>query len=152
MNKIIYIFLGAVIVVGGIVLWSSRDISSLPNDTATTTNPGNGEAMACTQEALMCPDGSGVGRQGPKCEFAPCPNQDSFTGRLEQLGSGFFLIISELPGSSAEEITYSLPLHLSLVSTNKPLSDWATKNAEVTITGTFKTGNFLEVQTINLTK
>ncbi len=29
---------------------------------------------ACTQEAKQCPDGSYVGRTGPKCEFAPCPN------------------------------------------------------------------------------
>jgi len=29
---------------------------------------------ACTQEAKLCPDGSYVGRTGPKCEFAPCPN------------------------------------------------------------------------------
>lgn len=28
---------------------------------------------ACTQEAKICPDGSAVGRQGPSCEFAPCP-------------------------------------------------------------------------------
>lgn len=29
---------------------------------------------ACTQEAKQCPDGSYVGRIGPNCEFAPCPN------------------------------------------------------------------------------
>ncbi len=28
---------------------------------------------ACTQEAKLCPDGSSVGRTGPKCEFAVCP-------------------------------------------------------------------------------
>lgn len=28
---------------------------------------------ACTQEAKLCPDGSSVGRTGPNCEFAPCP-------------------------------------------------------------------------------
>lgn len=27
----------------------------------------------CTMEAKLCPDGSSVGRGGPKCEFAPCP-------------------------------------------------------------------------------
>lgn len=32
--------------------------------------------VACTMEAKLCPDGSSVGRQGPNCEFAPCPNQD----------------------------------------------------------------------------
>ncbi len=34
---------------------------------------GNPEPVACTQEAKVCPDGSGVGREGPSCEFAPCP-------------------------------------------------------------------------------
>lgn len=31
------------------------------------------EPVACTMEARECPDGSYVGRQGPHCEFAPCP-------------------------------------------------------------------------------
>jgi len=31
------------------------------------------EPTGCTLEALACPDGSAVGRVGPKCEFAPCP-------------------------------------------------------------------------------
>jgi len=31
--------------------------------------------VACTMEAKLCPDGSSVGRIGPKCEFAPCPDQ-----------------------------------------------------------------------------
>ncbi len=29
--------------------------------------------LACTMEAKICPDGSGVGRTGPNCEFAECP-------------------------------------------------------------------------------
>ena len=28
---------------------------------------------ACTEEAMICPDGTSVGRVGPNCEFAPCP-------------------------------------------------------------------------------
>ncbi len=36
------------------------------------TNEGE-VGVACTMEAKLCPDGSSVGRQGPKCEFAPCP-------------------------------------------------------------------------------
>lgn len=28
---------------------------------------------ACTQEAIVCADGTSVGRVGPNCEFAPCP-------------------------------------------------------------------------------
>lgn len=33
--------------------------------------------VACTQDAKICPDGSGVGRMGPNCEFAPCPTPQS---------------------------------------------------------------------------
>lgn len=29
--------------------------------------------VACTKELKLCPDGSSVSRQGPKCEFAECP-------------------------------------------------------------------------------
>lgn len=32
-----------------------------------------GGGIACTMEAKICPDGSAVGRSGPKCEFAECP-------------------------------------------------------------------------------
>lgn len=35
--------------------------------------PGGDEPVACTMEAKLCPDGTGVGRQGPNCEFAACP-------------------------------------------------------------------------------
>lgn len=31
------------------------------------------QQKACTLEAKICPDGSGVGRTGPSCEFAECP-------------------------------------------------------------------------------
>ena len=33
----------------------------------------SGEPVACTMEAKLCPDGSSVGRVGPRCEFATCP-------------------------------------------------------------------------------
>ena len=32
------------------------------------------QPVACTQDALICPDGSGVGRVPPECRFAPCPD------------------------------------------------------------------------------
>ncbi len=37
---------------------------------SVTPNP---EHIACTMDARVCPDGSAVGRVGPNCEFAPCP-------------------------------------------------------------------------------
>ena len=36
---------------------------------ASSTDP-----VACTMEAKLCPDGSYVGRTGPKCEFTECPS------------------------------------------------------------------------------
>ncbi len=29
--------------------------------------------IACTMDAMICPDGTAVGRTGPNCSFAPCP-------------------------------------------------------------------------------
>jgi hypothetical protein len=37
---------------------------------ATSEPPGG---AICTQDAKVCPDGSAVGRTGPHCEFAACP-------------------------------------------------------------------------------
>jgi len=34
-----------------------------------------GEEVFCTMDAKECPDGSFVGRQGPDCEFSPCPGE-----------------------------------------------------------------------------
>jgi len=33
--------------------------------------------IVCTLEAKICPDGSSVGREGPKCEFAACPESSA---------------------------------------------------------------------------
>jgi hypothetical protein len=35
--------------------------------------------VACSQEAKQCPDGSYVGRSGPNCEFAACPEPKATT-------------------------------------------------------------------------
>lgn len=39
----------------------------------------NNNQTACTLEAKICPDGSSVGREGPQCEFAACPDDTSNT-------------------------------------------------------------------------
>lgn len=43
--------------------------------------------ITCTQESLICPDGSSVGRSGPKCEFSPCP---TIFRKPEQIKQGKF--------------------------------------------------------------
>lgn len=56
-----YIFIALVVLIGvAAVGWlsvGSRDV----------------QPIACTMEAKLCPDGSAVGRTGPNCEFAACP-------------------------------------------------------------------------------
>lgn len=43
------------------------------------------QPIACTTEAKLCPDGSSVGRTGPKCEFAVCPNGLQYTNSSADL-------------------------------------------------------------------
>lgn len=40
------------------------------------------EAVACTADAMICPDGSYVGRVGPDCEFAACPSASVRSGSI----------------------------------------------------------------------
>lgn len=40
--------------------------------------------QACTQDARLCPDGSYVGRVGPNCTFAPCPNCTCPQGYIQE--------------------------------------------------------------------
>ncbi len=44
--------------------------------------PKEESPIFCTADAKICPDGTGVGRVGPNCEFAECPvvKEDTKTG------------------------------------------------------------------------
>ena len=46
------------------------------------------EPVFCTMDAKMCPDGSYVGRTGPKCEFAACPGSGDSSGGILPYHSG----------------------------------------------------------------
>jgi hypothetical protein len=63
---------GAVVIVACVALWVISSVIS-----AREANAPGGQA--CTLEAKICPDGSAVGRTGPKCEFAECPATDTST-------------------------------------------------------------------------
>ncbi len=64
-SKTILFLVGGVCVVGiaAFALWRTGVFVPL-----STNGP-----VACTMEAMQCPDGSYVGRTGPSCAFAPCP-------------------------------------------------------------------------------
>lgn len=56
-----------------------------PTTTPTSEIP---DGVACTMEAKLCPDGSYVGRQGPNCEFAACPGEET-TSSTDSLPEGW---------------------------------------------------------------
>lgn len=50
-------------------------VTALPADYRFFFKVAKVEPVFCTMEAKLCPDGTGVGRSGPNCEFAPCPGE-----------------------------------------------------------------------------
>ena len=45
---------------------------------------GEDAYTSCTDEAMLCPDGSVVGRTGPDCAFAPCTGEGDLTEVQEE--------------------------------------------------------------------
>ena len=67
---------------------------------AGCTTPAPNEPVVCTLDAKICPDGSGVGRVPPSCEFAPCPATKNPEFAITSPASG-----AEITGS---EVTVTL--------------------------------------------
>ncbi|GMU74305.1 MAG: hypothetical protein AMXMBFR44_5020 [Candidatus Campbellbacteria bacterium] len=101
------------------------------------------EQVFCTMDALMCPDGSGVGRSGPDCEFLSCPAQDKFVGELQQTAGGEFQLIIPSPDATTQEVTYVLPLEIRV---SNALKEFVGKN--VVVYGEFLEGNRYRVETL----
>ncbi|MDD5731354.1 MAG: hypothetical protein PHU42_00440 [Patescibacteria group bacterium] len=86
MKKIIAIIVLILIIIGGILVWSSY------------SNKPKGQPVSpavCTQEAKQCPDGSFVGRSGPNCEFQACP-----TATQPQTNAGWKISTDKTTGIS----------------------------------------------------
>ena len=60
---VLMVFLGGLLIFGCITN-SDHILDDDKNQTIT----------ACTEEAMLCPNGGAVGRTGPNCTFAPCPD------------------------------------------------------------------------------
>ena len=87
-------FLGVGVVAIAIALWLVfSGVSEAPQ--IVDTGP-----QACNADAMICPDGSAVGRMGPKCEFAACPTPTAtsvtLTTSLGQKVSGLNVSITPL--------------------------------------------------------
>lgn len=93
---------------------------------------GGPAAIACTEEAKVCPDGSSVGRTGPACEFAPCPTAgpmllgttpelsvvlpegyiENKTPNVDRANGGDMTIVREfLKPSLSESVSHTIRLH-----------------------------------------
>lgn len=65
--------------------------------------------VACTMEAKLCPDGTYVGRTGPKCEFAECPVLNSGITGVAMLGP--FCPVERIPpGQNCADRPYQTSL------------------------------------------
>jgi hypothetical protein len=60
------------LIVAGIILMGFSAIWFNLENVGLLPVPGKG--YICTEDAKLCPDGSYVGRSGPGCEFAACPD------------------------------------------------------------------------------
>ena len=127
MKKVIIVF--ALIVLASVAVY------------AFTRNAQHEEPIACTEEALMCPDGSGVGRTGPKCTFAPCADHEAFTGIFDST-NGVYRLLMETP-DSVFGATYVLSLDMNTIPDPQALL-----GKRVQVKGHFTEGNTLQVQSI----
>ena len=94
----------------------------------------------CTLEALVCPDGSAVGRSGPACEFSPCPATHSFRGVLVFESNRYWLSLPQ-PEEIHGDDQYLLPLEVGQEVE-------AFINDDVRVEGSFTVGNLYQVKTI----
>jgi hypothetical protein len=58
------------------------DVGSAPSAPVVPEDSGSDDMVMCTMDAKICPDGSAVGRSGPRCEFAPCPTTQTVVGHV----------------------------------------------------------------------
>ncbi len=100
------------------------------------------QQVGCTAEALLCPDGSGVGRQGPSCTFSPCPAVESVVGVLERTPTGFRMVL-DAPAYPGSEVNYALPIETQAPDTLLPML-----NKKVRAYGSFVEGSTLVVSRI----
>lgn len=128
-NKIIVVVVVLLLLGGGLYTYKLSKGNASPN-----------EEIFCTMDALQCPDGSFVGRSGPKCEFLKCPDQTSFIGTLRQTSEGFDLIMAAPENNGGMEVSYVMPITLKVSNVVGQLV-----GKKVEVWGSFTDGNKLNV-------
>ncbi len=82
----------AVVLIIGLVFVFFALTAQAPTDSFTD------DVVACTEEALQCPDGSYVGRSGPNCEFV-CPDTVGEVTDLEVVANPDIQVEAPAPSS-----------------------------------------------------
>ncbi|XKT74818.1 MAG: hypothetical protein ACJKTH_01900 [Patescibacteria group bacterium UBA2163] len=103
--------------------------------------PTDGGAVFCTMDALVCPNGDGVGRSGPECTFESCAGS-TFTGVFQQVGEGYQLVVAT-PEEIVGGVTYTIPLELT-----DSISVEALLGEQVHANGSFLEGNLFRVESM----
>ena len=67
-NYVIYGLVAIAVVAGLLPLFTKEAVAPVVDDSDT---------VLCTADAMVCPDGSFVGRVAPNCNFAACPDTDT---------------------------------------------------------------------------
>ena len=72
---ILFLIFGIVVILFSYFALNSNKFTKSPSETITPVVSiiPEEDVVACTLDAKECPDGSFVGRSGPNCEFAKCP-------------------------------------------------------------------------------
>ena len=73
MKALLIVIIFALIGALGYIVYDKVLYAPSAPPTVIVVNPTSTEPVACTMDARLCPDGSSVGRTGPKCEFEACP-------------------------------------------------------------------------------
>ncbi len=102
--------------------------------------------FACTMDALVCPDGSAVGRTGPSCTFAPCPSTGDLVGIFTEDSEGKHLVIAAKEGSQMIGSTTIL-----LVLSDSPALP-ALIGKQVIVSGAYTEGSIFAVKEIKSTE
>ena len=82
------------------ILWVS--FAGYLNYSIWQLNTSDSGQVACTQEAKLCPDGSYVGRTGPNCEFALCPENKILDEYQKEISKKIDLIRVDSPRPEEE--------------------------------------------------
>lgn len=93
-----------ILLAGGAVLFLN---TSKKAEAPVGETPGSDTLVACTMDAKVCPNGSYVGRSGPKCEFDACPGPAEATGVVKEFtvsGDNFSFVPSTITVKKGDKV------------------------------------------------